>query len=300
MVVCGSVGNCLELGSQARLGAASGMALRYEGARALDEGSSLDVFNAGMITGDIRLDSPDSPDSPDSMAAGVVANLRTSASEFGVLQQGAERYGASIVNHGLLQVGAAGRVDQTTIAGDFTQGGDGVLRVDVNFEQQQSDWLLVQGGADLGGWLDVTSVALLPGRSVRVLTVDGSATGTLALRSSPISSYALTRSEQDYVLDLAPEANLNAADFKLRGNLPALAGHLGRIWRSSAPPLGFGTFFGAVDQLSVQGAGHCHGLLSGLSPDGLLVPASHLAGGAPDFWAWRSNARPAPGYLRAA
>ncbi len=271
--------NWLAVRSTASVSSGSNVAIRYSGTRTTAQGSVVDMENYGVITGDILLTNLDSA------AAGSVTNngsinpvpaykVSTDAYSAGILR-GAHTYGANIVNHGLLMVGRQGAVDGTTVMGDFTQGAQGALLVDADFELRQSDLLRVQGDAQVDGKLDIAPLTLLPHRRLTVMAVDGEASGTMTPRVSPIFNYALNRSGNEYQLSV-DGANFTASSLGLGANQAALAGHLQEIWNSSSSH-SFGKLFASIDMAAAQGLGDYRQLISNLSPDVMLAPASQTS-----------------------
>ena len=271
--------NWLAVQSGAHVSAASGVAIRYDGTRSTGAGSVLTLQNYGVIEGDILMSNLDSDaagtvtnaGAGTIVASGAAAKAAPPASTGGVLV-GARRYDANVVNDGTLIVGSHGLVDSTAISGDFKQGGQGTLLVNADFERRSADVLHVQGDAQLDGTLDIAALSLLPGRRVTVLTVDGDASGRLAPRQSPIFDYSLNRDGQNYQLSV-DGADFTAPSLGLGSRQAGLAGHLQEIWNAGAPGQ-FGKLYAAVDSVTAQGSGNYRQLLSDLSPDVMLAPAT--------------------------
>ncbi|MBO1110492.1 autotransporter outer membrane beta-barrel domain-containing protein [Bordetella petrii] len=292
----GGNSNWIGLQSGAHVSAASGVAIRYDGTRGVGAGSSVTVENYGVIAGDILLHAQDSDQAGTvnnmgqitsaaatlaaPAAGGAAAKTAVPAASAGVLV-GARRYDANVVNDGTLIVGRNAIVDSTAISGDFTQGTQGTLLVDADFGRRNADRLHVQGDARLAGTVDVAALSLLPGRRLTVLTVDGDATGQLAPRQSPIFDYSLTRAGQNYQLSV-DGADFTASSLGLSSGQAGLAGHLQEIWDGGAPDR-FGKLFAAMDQVAVQGGDSYRELLSNLSPDVMLAPATQMQAGMMRF-----------------
>jgi len=277
--------NWLAVQAGARVSAASGVAIRYDGTRAINAGSVATVQNDGVIDGDIVLHALDSDhagtvNNQGQITGAVAAKAAAPASPGGVLV-GARRYDANVVNDGTLIVGRHTIVDSTAISGDFTQGGQGTLLVNADFGRRSADRLHVQGDARLDGTLDVAALSLLPGRRVTVLTVDGDATGQLSPRQSPIFDYTLNRDGKNYQLSV-DGADFDAPALGLGSRQAALAGHLQEIWDAGAPGP-FGKLFASVDNMAAQGSGGYRQLLSNLSPDVMLAPATQMQSGMMRF-----------------
>lgn len=270
--------NWLSVVAGAQVSAASGVAIRYDGTRTTSAGSVLTLQNAGVIVGDILMSNLDSD------AGGTVTNVGTGTVSpaakaakaatpvsSGVLV-GARRYDANVINDGTLIVGSNSIVDSTAISGDFKQGSQGTLVVNADFERRNADLLHVKGDAQLNGKLDIAALSLLPGRRVTVLTVDGDATGQLAPRESPIFDYALRRDGQNYQLSV-DGADFDAKALGLGSKQADVASHFQEIWDAGAPGK-FGKLFAALDNVAEQGSGNYRDLLSNLSPDVMLAPAT--------------------------
>ncbi|MBV7482747.1 autotransporter outer membrane beta-barrel domain-containing protein [Bordetella sp. BOR01] len=270
--------NWLAVQSGAHVSADSGVAIRYDGTRSTSAGSVLTLQNQGVIEGDILMTNLDSDaagtiNNAGEITAGMAAKAATPGPTGGVLV-GARRYDANVVNDGTLIIGHNSIVDSTAISGDFRQGGQGTLVVNADFERRSADLLHVKGDAELDGRLDIAALSLMPKRRVTVLTVDGQATGQLAPRQSPIFDYALHRDGQNYQLSV-DGADFDAPALGLGSGQTALAGHLQEIWDAGAPGQ-FGRLFAAVDNVAVQGQGNYRQLLSNLSPDVMLAPATQM------------------------
>ncbi|MCD0502732.1 autotransporter outer membrane beta-barrel domain-containing protein, partial [Bordetella petrii] len=277
--------NWLAVQSGAQVSAASGVAIRYDGTRSINQGSVLTMQNYGLIEGDILMHAPDSNEAGTvnnmgQITGATVAKAATPAPRGGVLA-GARRYDANVVNHGTLIVGSRAIVDSTVISGNFEQGGQGTLLVNADFEQRGADRLQVQGNAQLDGTLDIAALSLLPKRQVTVLTVEGDARGQLAPRRSPIFDYALNQDGKHYKLSV-DAADFNAAGLGLNTRQAGLAGHLQEIWDADTPD-GFGKLFASIDNAAVQGQGNYRELLSNLSPDVMLAPATQMQAGMMRF-----------------
>jgi hypothetical protein len=232
--------------------------------------SPLNVTNEGNIIGTVALNS------------GTMNN-------HGAVYGGAEFEG-NLVNNGLVALGgrdgtlpgnARTKFAPTTIDGSFTQTASGTLQVGADFNTRQNDTLQINGPAVLDGKLKVAPRALLPGRELAVLNVNGPSTGALTAVDSPVFNYETRQSGQDTLVRVAG-ANFTADSMQLKANQKAVAEHLQRSWdlggSSALAPL-----YAGLDTASGAGAGEYRQRVSDLSPGVALAPAAQMQFGMARF-----------------
>lgn len=184
------------------------------------------ISNYGTLIGDIEIDDGFS----------TVINYADALYELGALEFIG---GGTLFNYGTVSPGGDGVVSTTSITGDFLQGADGILLVDV--DGTSSDLVEVSGTASLAGalllnFIDVSGISL----SRTVLTSSGLAAADLDL----LTGVAVFNSSIDYVdgtevvvnvdFEFAPEGlGQNGADIAAALNSAFLAtdggGELGPV-----------------------------------------------------------------------
>src|SRR5690606_24712018 len=180
-------------------------------------GSTLSVDNYGTLKGDLLCTNAD---------GNQACHLDNHE---GAVATDAVAYHADVGNAGLIVSGKPGRFQALKVAGDLTQSGSGVLRADVDFDRLRSSLMVVQGDASLAGWADVLPHALLPGRELTVLTVQGDSRGALRAVDSPVFDYETRQVGRDTRIRVE-SADFDAPAMGLRANQRQVAGHLQRIW----------------------------------------------------------------------
>ncbi|MFC4275659.1 autotransporter outer membrane beta-barrel domain-containing protein [Achromobacter aloeverae] len=231
----------------------------------------LDVDNAGTVTGSVSLN------------GGSFTNTGTYAA-------GAEFEGASLANSGTVALGGREgtyfgydrtRFAATTFNTAYAQTPAGVLQVGANFDNLTSDYLTINGPANLDGVLRVAPRALLPNRELGVLTVNGAQSGALVASDSPVVDYE-TRQDGNITRVRAVAANFNAGAMQLKHNASTLAGALQRDWDQGGSSA-LAELYAVLDTASRQGAGAYQSRLSDLSPGVTLAPAAQMQLGMARF-----------------
>src|SRR5690606_10928286 len=117
--------------------------------------------------------------------------------------------------------------------------------------------------------------ALLPGRELTVLTVQGDSRGALRAVDSPVFDYETRQVGRDTRIRVE-SADFDAPAMGLRANQRQVAGHLQRIWdaggNSALAPL-----FAQLDVAARQGAGSYRRSVADLSPGVTVAPAAQSA-----------------------
>jgi len=153
--------------------------------------------------------------------------------------------GGSLRNQGTLSIGGAGPVATTTLTGSFIQDAIGILRVDTDHSNSQSDRLDVVGSASVAGTVSVHPLTLAK-RPVTVLTASDGLTvdPTLAASRTPVFSYGTSQSGNTLVV--TPQAAF-ATSVPLSDIQRPVALHLQQIWDSGAS---LGTGFAALASIN--------------------------------------------------
>jgi uncharacterized protein YhjY with autotransporter beta-barrel domain len=151
-------------------------------------------------------------------------------------------------NAGVIEVGAARRIRDTTLDGHLVQTGSGRLHFDLDASAGQVDHLAVTGTATLAGKFAFIPVTLLPG-SHEVLSAAG---GVTLVPSEPATTHVYTYvpTATATTVNLSTAANFRAAGAET-GDRQAVAQHLQQIW--DAGGTGFATGFAAL--AGIQDAG---------------------------------------------
>lgn len=220
----------------------------------------LDVVNQGTISGSVDL------------AQGSMDNR-------GTLNAGAEFKG-ELNNSGILALGsplarpagAAAGASTTVISGDFHQTPAGALKISPDFLSLSDTALLhVTGDAVLDGRLEAQPVALLPGRELHVMSVEGRQSGTLRVQSSPVIQYSMRQDAQHTYMQVASASFDNEA-MQLSGNPLSVARHLQQSWDSGGSDR-LAPLYASFDQASREGAASYRSRMAELSPTLSMAPA---------------------------
>ncbi len=180
--------------------------------------------------------------------------------------------GGTLTNEGTVEVGAAGKIAQTTVNGSVIQGSGGKLAFDADFEKGQADKLVVNGTMQLGGALTIraatlahTPVTLIEANqfvsaSGEALSASGTPTDRSGLHVSdtavaPVVTtsthlFSYTPQVQGSSLVVTPEANFVADKSLLNTNQNGLTQYLQKIWDGGQP--GFGTSFAQMDRIATS------------------------------------------------
>ena len=278
--VSGGRDNVLLVDNGAMVSAYSGTAVRFVGDRSSADGSRLDIYNYGVVGGDVLLENADGNGS----GAGYEYDLATQSlaktafiavpynagtfNNFGV-SRGARTLQAIVVNHGQLFVGDENGIGETRVTGNFRQADSGTLVVDADFENNRIDQLILQQDATLSGTLDVAPISLLP-RKLPFLTVDGARTGTLTGKLHDIFTYRVL--EEGSSLALSVDADFDGSRFGLTGNRARIADYFQRVWDTGGE--GFGTAFAELAKVGGGGLGNAIDAIHSPMP---AVPAAQSA-----------------------
>ncbi len=175
------------------------------------------ISNYGTLIGDIEIDDGYS----------TVVNYADGLYELGSL---AFLGGGMLSNYGTISPGGDGAISTASITGDFVQGADGTMLIDV--DATTSDLIDVSGTASLAGtvalnFLDVTDASL----SRTILTSSGLTAADLDL----LSSIAVFNSTFDYVdgTDVVVNVDLEFAPQGLDENSSNIAAALNSAFKSS-------------------------------------------------------------------
>ena len=261
--------NQLTVNNTGSISAASGVGVRFNGDRGGNAGSLLNIDNYGNLQGSVLCDNADGN------AACSITN------HAGAVATGAMAYNATLQNDGLLVIGAPGRFETLTVSGNFKQSSSGILRADVDFDRMRTSALVVQGDANLAGAVDVLPRALLPGRELTVLTVQGTTQGTLTAVDSPVFDYEARTVGQNTQLRVAA-ADFNAPSLGLKANQQNVASHLQRIWNSGGNNA-LAPLFAQLDLASRQSTSAYRNSVASLSPGVLIAPAAQSAANMAQF-----------------
>ncbi|WP_144637353.1 autotransporter outer membrane beta-barrel domain-containing protein [Bordetella genomosp. 13] len=261
--------NVLNVAKGAQLGAQSGTAVRYSGEDDDAFGSRLTVNTAGLVSGNILCQNTSGNSACD-------VNIQASAT-----MTSANVYEANVANEGLVLVGRPRGFETLLITGRFSQAGTGVLRNDVDFDRMRSSRLVVQGDAALGGMLEPMPTALLPGRELPVLTVQGATQGALQAKDSPVIDYGIRRSGQDHLVQ-AQAADFDAPSMGLAGNERDAARNLQGIWNAGGNAA-LAPLFAQLDLASRDGARAYRSRVNDLLPGAALAPAAQSMAGMTQF-----------------
>jgi uncharacterized protein with beta-barrel porin domain len=172
------------------------------------------ITNTGKIIGDI-------------WAPGAASLLDNQAG--GMVNSTAINMGAGLVrNAGVMEIGGANTIGQTTITGNLVQSSTGTLIVDI--ANTSADHLSVNGTASLQGRLvalinDPADLRSGSRRLVNILTATGGVTedGLQAVSPTPIVQYSIVPNPQDlslsYIVDFSAAQALQAAGLLSRNRL---------------------------------------------------------------------------------
>ncbi|WP_233238820.1 autotransporter outer membrane beta-barrel domain-containing protein [Bordetella sp. LUAb4] len=231
----------------------------------------LEITNAGTLTGSVYQN------------GGTMTNTGTFAA-------GPEYVGAALRNNAMVALGGREGTywgyDRTRFAATafnttYTQSAQGTLKVGADFDKMASDFLTINGPANLDGALLVAPLALLPNRELAVLNVNGTQTGSLGASDSPVVDYE-TRQDGNTTHVRAVGANFNAESMQLKRNATSLASHLQRDWDQGGSAE-LAKLYAVLDTASRQGAGSYQSRLSDLSPGVALAPAAQMQLGMARF-----------------
>lgn len=251
-----TVGGFMTVAANSSVQAASGNAL-------LATLGPLSVINAGTITGSARLN------------GGAMTNNGTYSA--------GEVFEGDLVNNSLVALGSAEgtlsglarkRFAQTTLTGSFVQSASGTLQVGADFNTLEADRMLINGPVTLAGDVRVVPRALLLGRELTVLTVNGIQRGALTANDSPVFDYEVRQAGTDTHVRVAG-ANFNAPSMALASNQSELGSHLQRSWDLGGNAA-LSSLYAALDQASRTGAGEYQSRISDLSPGVALAPAAQM------------------------
>jgi uncharacterized protein with beta-barrel porin domain len=213
-----------------------------------------DVYNSGVITGDILLGSN----------PGAITN-----NQGGVLNTGPTIVASSLTNSGTLNVGGAQAVGTTSLTGNYTQTSGGVLGVIINsLASQQASLLNVSGSAQVGGQVQPSALNLLPGtyKAIAANSLSSTATGSTGLFNWTVSTTANS-------LSITPSANLaSPAGVSLTPSQASLAQTLQTAWTTANP-----AFARDFAKLSGVSAAQYPGILNSLSAASTQAHASALS-----------------------
>ncbi|MCU6615671.1 autotransporter outer membrane beta-barrel domain-containing protein [Achromobacter mucicolens] len=261
--------NHLTVNAGGSISALSGVAVRYDGRDYTTAGSILDINNYGTLSGNIQCKS---------------ANLAPACSlhnQTGALATDATAYDAQVRNDGRIVIGRPGQFQTLTVSGSLTQSASGVLRADVDFDALKSSHMVVQGDADLAGGIDVLPQALLPGRELTVLTVQGDTQGAVSAVDSPVFDYETRQAGPQTRIRVA-SADFDAAAMGLKSNQREVAGNLRRIWDAGGNAA-LAPLFAQLDLASRQSPDAYRDSVSSLSPGVTLAPAAQSAANLGQF-----------------
>ncbi|WP_346900066.1 autotransporter outer membrane beta-barrel domain-containing protein [uncultured Roseibium sp.] len=235
-------------------------AVWYTGAGTTANGAILDVTINGTASlyGDVVLTNASGG------SAGTVTNNSPNTLADGYL------YDANVVNNGRFVLGRERDPGKTVITGNFTQSAQGFLVADIDLNNTDSDWLEVRGDATLAGTLGLKTISLLPARKTNVLSVGGSASGTLTPQNSLIFDYLFNAEGSDYYFQVTGADFTPSGKVTLNRDQKAVAENLQDIWDRGGNNV-FGRLFGAIaDEVDNQ---------SGSYPETLnqLLPRTGLA-----------------------
>lgn len=267
--IANGVNNQLTLNASGSVSAASGVAVRYSSNGSAFAGALLNIDSFGNLQGSVLCENADG-----NAACSITNHADAVAS-------GATAYNASVQNDGLMVIGRPGRFETMTVSDNITQSASGTLRADVDFDRMRASTMVVQGNANLAGAVDVLPQALLPGRELTVLTVQGTTQGTLTAVDSPVFDYESRTVGQTIQLRVA-SADFDAPSLGLKENQRNVASHLQRIWdgggNSALAPL-----FAQLDLASRQSAAAYRNSVASLSPGVLIAPAAQSAANMAQF-----------------
>jgi len=262
VMVAGGGENVLTVNSGGSVSSASGVAVQYVAGLDASAGGTLAVENSGTISGSVN-GVPAAGSSADIAMARIGGGKAISiVNRSGGHLTDARLYDADVRNHGRLVVGASGAYDDARITGDLTQAGGGVMAIDADFLAARADRLTVEGDATLAGRLEVNAAAVLPGASLRFLTVDGTLDHALGAQSA-LFDYGIVQQGNELSVSV-DAARFGDPGFSLDEDQGRVADHLQAIWDAGGGP--FGTLFGALGSLADRGNGSYASGLSDLSP----------------------------------
>jgi uncharacterized protein YhjY with autotransporter beta-barrel domain len=159
-----------------------------------------------------------------------------------------------ITNAGTMNIGSASAIERTTVRGNFVQAADGVLNIDADFKNGQSDKLDIDGRASIAGSLHVQPVNL-SNRSVTVLTAAGGvAVDSQLAQTDNMFLFNFPVSVLGNDLRIKPEATFSGTAAGFGQNRQALAGHLQRLWDSGADFEGYTALASIADNGSYRQA----------------------------------------------
>ena len=255
----GTQKNTINILGGASISALSGVAVNYSG------NASVDLYvPSGTVFGSVNL--------------GPQGQYITGGTLFAGSSIGAAR----LVNSGQVFVGTAGSIDRTTLTGDFVQTGTGTLVIDADFGGRRSDSLTVQGSAILAGQVRTSILdSVLPNVAIPFMTVQSSASGTLAAEASALFGYSVTRSGNQYLL-AATSADFVPAGFNMPQSQVAVAEHLQAIWDRGGSPV-LGPLFALLNTAATSGEAAYAAQLRQLSPNSTYAPGARGHGSAGAF-----------------
>ncbi|WP_339947471.1 autotransporter outer membrane beta-barrel domain-containing protein [uncultured Albimonas sp.] len=270
----GNASNRLELTRTGVLTAASGTAIRYQGATS-DADSRFTLVNDGVIDGSVEatyangeayfsaegstLSRVAAPTAAAASAGRLSAPAARLINRRGGLATGARVYEADVTNRGTMQVGETDGFSRLAIAGHLEQGARGVILADIKPLAGKGDVLAVAGDARLDGKLLVAFDALTGGAEHRVLEVEGEVTGRFERVASNLFTFAQSVDAEGLVLR-ADRARIAGRDGLGEAEIAA-ARYLERLF--VAGDESFGRFFGKLD--AAAGAGALGPVLTGMT-----------------------------------
>jgi hypothetical protein len=177
---------------------------------------------------------------------------------------------ANVMNAGLIAPSLSNNYATVPLVGNFTQTASGVYAPNVQFTTRQADVLAVTGNATLAGGVRPVTQSVLPRVSVPILTVAGTATGTLTALPSPLFGYTITTQDVPASTDPIYLITNSSANFAPAGAgfsrlQNAVAQHLYSAWNAGGNAA-LGTFFAQLDTLAGQDMGSYANLLADLAP----------------------------------
>lgn len=188
------------------------------------------LTNTGTITGDIDLGAGGAS-VVNNLAGGVIDTPDT-------LNVG----GGTVINAGTLKVGGAKSIGKTVLTGNLVQSSTGVLTVQVDPVNKQSDLLNVTGTAALAGKVQVDPVSYLKSTSTVLAAAGGiQPDATLAGSSTPV--YRFTPVVQGNTVAIRTDADFVGASKGSSVTQQSVAANLDRLWNSANPA--FAPIFGA-------------------------------------------------------
>ena len=179
-----------------------------------------EVLNSGTISGNILL--------TNNGGAGCFTNNGT----YNAGNQVVVSPSCDITNAGTINIGSAGAIERTSIRGNFVQGLDGVLNIDADFKNGQSDKLEIDGRAVVAGTLNIQPVTI-SNRAVTVLSAtSGVEVDPKFVQTDGLTLFNFPVSVLGNELKVTPEATFSGAATGFGQNRQALGDHLQRLWDS--------------------------------------------------------------------